>query len=744
MAAFVRRYSEEPAEAELLKLEGVVVIDGTPAPGVRGVGTGTVLCVCETEAGPFCADVGPVEVLGAADQLATFGGFGFTYDGIAGQNPCARARYADGAIEPEYWNGSGFVQLASGRFARLFIGRVDTSVGSVSLSRLAAISGATSPTWNLEPGQTLLLKIDGAGAVTVTWDAATATLSSAAGTYPWAPAGGESITFKIDGVQRTATFLATDTTQALVISRLNAAAGYAAFANAGGSVTSLTGVIRGTSGSVQIVSVSAVAVTTATGFSAGAAVPGTGDVADIDAVTDAEVKSRIEADAPGASFDRDFSGRGRVFSETALTGTIEVTSASTATTFGFATNSEASAAVGVAGTIPAGTRIQASGSGQLFVTMQALSVTASAIATVTASGPGPYEVKVRHAQDDVTGLSELAGALDTVYAPLQAGKFVVTNDLPVTAALTDDQIDARYAAAIAKTRGVSSPAKQINLSFSARQSDAVRAALKQNVIDASAHGCFGRIAFVRPPLGTLRSVARGSAEPGVVAYRSDLVVYCYPGVQKRIPEIAAVGLSGGVGFTSDGVVNAGFDMAVVSLCSSLPPEENVGQETNLISWVLGVESGNTDVADLQEEDYTAFKAAGIAAPRVDEGVSVQSAVTSVDPSLYPQLAPLNRRRFSFFYQDSVAQYARPWSKKLATATNRALLVARFNTFLTSLGERIEQSQSKVYGDAKIAGNTPESLAKNVFRTKHFVRMTPTMDVIVVATQVGNDVVIEES
>jgi hypothetical protein len=269
--------------------------------------------------------------------------------------------------------------------------------------------------------------------------------------------------------------------------------------------------------------------------------------------------------------------------------------------------------------------------------------------------------------------------------------------------------------------------------------------MKQNALDASAQGCFGRVAFIRPPLGTSRAVARGSSQPGVGAYRDTVgrCVYCYPGVQKLILEILAVGAAGGTGFTDTGIVNAGSDMMVATLCSNLNPEENVGQETSgVVDWVLGVESAFPDVADLLLEDYIAFKAAGIAAPRIDEGVTVQSAVTTVDPGALPALAPLNRRRFADFYQDSVARFSRPFVKKLGTKTRRALLVSAFNGFAQQLltAERIEGKQ--IVGDVS-AGNTPESLARNVFITIHRILMTPTLDVIVLKTEVGNDVVITE-
>lgn len=150
------------------------------------------------------------------------------------------------------------------------------------------------------------------------------------------------------------------------------------------------------------------------------------------------------------------------------------------------------------------------------------------------------------------------------------------------------------------------------------------------------------------------------------------------------------------------------------------------------------------MADLQLEDYIAFKAAGIAAVRLDPQVTVQSAVTTVDPGLYPALAPINRRRFSFFYQDSIARFSRPFKSKLATRERRALMVSRFQSFIRQLSDPQNQRIDGGLVDGSLAaGNTPESLARNVYITIHKIRMTPTLDVIVLKTEVGNDVSITE-
>ena len=109
--------------------------------------------------------------------------------------------------------------------------------------------------------------------------------NSGAGTYPGTLVGGETLVLRFDSGtvldtgNVTVTFLATDTTQALAIARINARlnelfpepGGHPArawAANAGGGVTSLTGRARGSAAAAQVVSQSA-AVGTMMNFSVG-------------------------------------------------------------------------------------------------------------------------------------------------------------------------------------------------------------------------------------------------------------------------------------------------------------------------------------------------------------------------------------------------------------------------------------------------------------------------------------------
>ncbi len=520
---------------------------------------------------------------------------------------------------------------------------------------------------------------------------------------------------------------------------MNATVGYAAFINEGGSVTSINGLIGGTDGNVEITAVSAVLVTTATGFSAGAAVPGTGNVANIDQVTEAEANTIVSAATTATvKVDRDADGFLRIKNVgTPGTGTLLLTNASTATGFGFTFNETATSVTGDAGTIPAGTRVQTVG-GIEWVTMQHVDV--------VEDDAGPYSVKVRPGLDNGTIGGTGATTVVVVPSPIPLGAFAVTNPQVLSAALTESAIDAAYVTAIQKTKNVKSVAQETNLIFSARQSNAVRSALKQNVIDASDEGCFGRVGFICPPLATTtRAIARSSAsQPGVGTYRSQRIVYAYPGARTFVPQIATRGLAGGAGFTADGNIDVHYDSWEASTCSQLNPEENPGQLTTTQTGIIDVETGNPDVQDLTLEDYKAFKAAGIAALRINGGdVFIQSGVTSVDPVLLPNQKNISRRRMADFIQDSLSTPLNAVVKKLATDLRRAAVVSVCDGFLAGLLSRDNPANQRIaeYSVDGKTGNTPELLAAGVFVVILKVRLLASLDVIVLDVTAGETVTI---
>lgn len=741
MSGYIRRYLSDPGLTELLKIEGVVIIDREPASSINGVGTGCVCLVAEFENGEFNK---PIEVMSGQDVLTQFGGFGFAYDGIGGNNPCARSRTADGAAKAEYWNGNGYIAMYGKKFSRLVLTRVDTSVGQVSFTRLAYLDGGSDYTWNLEPGQVLSVKKDGAGAVAATFDAAVAEYASTQdGSFPATLAGGETITITIDeGTPQqigpvVVTFVSTDTTQALMIARINAALGYTAVLATSGVRTKIQGRIRGTASKVNITQ-----ITTAIGTALGWAVSstsGTGDVANIDSVTFAEAKARIESDVSGVEVERTASGNIRIISTTTSgTPSIEIASSgTTAVAFGFPRDTEATpTSVGVDGVLPAGVEVSTADGLRSWITMQDVSVSALT--------DGPYTVKVRPALDDGTATSALPGAVTMVTAiPSDFGAWAVSNTFALTAALTEAQLDAAYATAFDATKNPSTVAKEVSFIVSARQSNALRIKTRSNALEASSSGLQGRKAIIRPPLGVTRAVAKsGTAQPGVGAYRDQRVYYTFPGFQVNIPAIARLGLLGGAGFTATGNIDVGADTWLASVCSQLAPEENPAQTTNFMANVIGLEANNPDIQSMEMDDYTAFKRAGICAGRMESGAAIfQSGVTSVDPQQYSALVTIARRNMADYIQDSIAIALNPFTKKMNTKTRRGLVIAMIDGFLKGLkSEKNEEAQriDDFVTDYK-RGNTPQSLAAGLFRCIIKVRTLSSLDVIVIDTEIGEGV-----
>lgn len=841
MANFIRRFLSDPGNETLLEIESVNVLDLEPPASIQGIGVGTALLVAEFEDGPFADAEGPQEVASAGDFKSRFGSFGYTYDGVSAQNPSARARKADGALNAEYWNGNGFLALVNKKFKRLVVARVDTSVGEVEFTRKAALIGSTASTFDLGgTGKTLIYDlVDGVAPVTKTFTGAVAVYTSGAGVYPTLFTGGEQLVLKIDGntdqeLNVTVTFLVGDQLRADVISRINAACGYTCAVANGGAAIDFSGRVLGTSGNVSIVSATA-SVLAALNIAVSTTY-GTGNVGNCAAVTVAEVDAVIGTDI-GA--DRDANGALRISNNVdGGTGKLLFTSASTALSgLGLTADLVSDAAKGYArlastamtiptlfaggetvtlgvddgpnilvtflvgdqtrddvinrinatlgatvvsaidathvlysgaknggqfrvvsasaagvltklgltaprtidadpnanGTIPAGTRVENSSAVQ-WVTMQSVAV--------TSDDAGPYSVKVRPATDDGTTLTTVPASVTVMPYPISVAAFDVTNPLALSAALTESQIDAAYVDALDSTLALNNVASTASIVWSARQSHAVRNGLKQNALDASANGCYGRMAVIRPPLGTTRSLAKSGVQPGVASYRNQRVIYAYPGVSTFVSQVAALGTAGGDGFTGDGVLDLGFDGFVASVLSQLNPEENPGQETTFLTGVVAIESGNADVQNMAMADYIAFKAAGIVAPRIDSGTTyIQSGVTSVDPAVYPNLKNIARRRMADFIQDTLSRRLKSFGKRLNTRARRIAITQEVRAFLDGLvkDERIEGFVL----DPK-SGNTADTLAAGLFRLITKVRTISSLDSIVLESTVGESVDISEA
>jgi hypothetical protein len=411
------------------------------------------------------------------------------------------------------------------------------------------------------------------------------------------------------------------------------------------------------------------------------------------------------------------------------------------------------------GLLPAGTVVQTSG-GTQFVTMQDLDFEQAGVSLLTFGSIGAaqlatassYAVPIRFALDDDSGVGVSAGTITQIPTAPAIGAFSVINPQIVSNALTESQIDAAYVTAIAATANVNNQAAQaINMIWSARQSNTVRTALLNNAITATTNGCQGRMALVRTPLNTQESVVLGSAAPGVQAYRNQRLVYCYPQANVTISQIAALGTAGGEGFTSSGAVDVGADGVLASVMSQLNPEENPGQTTTFTSQVNGLESG-ANVQNFGISDYTLFKANGVCALRIDQGVAIfQSGITSVNPLINPSFVTIKRRRMADYIQDSIAIAMQQFGKQLATLKRRKAILSEINSFLNGLAGGGPNAQNglpnnpdaqRILAYAVVEGDESQ-LPEGLYRIVIAVQLLASLDSIVLQTTIGETVNVQE-
>jgi hypothetical protein len=210
----------------------------------------------------------------------------------------------------------------------------DTGFDGTATATAGAQPSGIGP-FNCEPADTIVVAVDGGGDETATFDAAGAFDQTKAATFDLADA--ETITLTIDAESevQTITFLAADVANIDAVTALelaeifNAQArGFRATVEAGD--VRLTSDLRGTNSRLIVTGGTAAAELTFDGETVG-----TGDVADIQAVTTAEVKTIVEADTT-AEVTLNGDGTCDVISPTTgAASTIEIKGAS-ANAFGFA------------------------------------------------------------------------------------------------------------------------------------------------------------------------------------------------------------------------------------------------------------------------------------------------------------------------------------------------------------------------------------------------------------------------
>jgi len=723
---FVRRSTTTPTTEELAAIEQEWIIDRTPQTPLKGTGSGALLIVGEFEDGDFNT---PTEVYGESDLESRFGGFGYTYGSSLHQNPSARLHLT------ENWNGNAHMKLQGLKPSRIIVCRPDTSVGDVRFT-LAAGMRTDPATFALQNGDQLSVTTDSGGPANST--ALVATVATVAGGALGAGlADGDQITIQIDELPAvTITFQAVDINAALIVARINGFMGYAC-AVVNGAAVDLRSIQLGSAAEVTLADITA-GTLAKIGHVAGSTNPVGNNVANAAEVTAAEVVTLVRSGAilaiNGEAMADPVTGEVVIYRTGNAAGTVRVDDVvgAMATDLGLTTGATGlvTANIGAAFQVLAGTRVR-NAAGLEWVVMRTIEWPEG---TVAAPNVATQDVEVRPG-NDIGTLAGAVGGTVVIEVDLPTSRMVeVTNPSNLSAALTEPQIDAAYSAAFDATLNTESIARICNYSLSARRSDAVVRIGMQNAIDSSDEGCYGRKFISGSTLGTTAVAAIAK----VASFRSDRLFYTHRGFLQTFPEIAALGASGGVGFVDGGQLTIRADGPLAYLHCALNPEENIGQDTGLLTFLDGLE---VTTETYNRALYVAFKAAGICAPRIDDGVLVfQSEVTA---SLIGGRTTQKRRAFADYSQDSFGVALAPYSKKLASDARRTGALSALTGLCEAWLSRVDPNGQRIdsYTTEETTAQHPDWDGLGIFGWKIRIKMLSSMDTLVIDTEVGEGVVI---
>jgi hypothetical protein len=420
---------------------------------------------------------------------------------------------------------------------------------------------------------------------------------------------------------------------------------------------------------------------------------GTGNVADVDRVSDAELVTLIDA-LSGVSAVLLSTGYIRITNtQTPESGTLEITGGTVATSLGFEVGDSSNAGVGAVVTIPAGTLIQDT-AGNYWLTLETYE---------TDTTGGPFELDVRPATDDDSTPST-AGSTATTLVDILDDGFAVTNDAALTR-ISPAGLDAAYRRAIESTaKSSESVVKEINIIFSARITASIIQSLIGNVETTRAQEFNLRVGVYSPPIGTSIDDIISSTTIGVRAANNRSYMFCRgPGVLVPIPEIAELGAAGGTGFNDEGVINQHFDGWYASIRSIMPPEENVGQDLSRTVYgalpILGLEETYNSAyggTALEMGDYIALAAAGVGAPKMGKtGCSLQTDCTCLPVASDPQRSEANYRFMFDFIGDSLRELCEPYVKTLVKPANSIGALTNIQGFLEGLKSEGDRDQARI-------------------------------------------------
>lgn len=871
MGGFVRRFSNMPGAEVLGQIEGAVIIDTPPPGAIQGAGVGVAAIIGEfadmtravkaDSTGLLTTLPQPTEVFGAQDMVTKFGGFDPSIGdfGVSG--------------------GNGYAELKNKKFSRLVVAAVNlaseygvrlyrdlptntsttdpTPVVPVVAATVAAATAFEAAGTRVKHAARVTFKdtpafVSGTdGAVTANVDAATAaSVISSAGPFDFRGlttpmlrvafnAGGDQ-SFDVAAAAATAagsgasypvtadlSITVSNTNGFIQLVSVSAAAN--ATAMAAQLNTALVGcraVVNGTNvdivsdhkGSGATVQINVVTNSVGTsGFSVGTST-GTGDVADLGAVTATELVTLIDGPLTNGSATA-VSGALKFTSSTlGSSSTAQFKSASTASSRmggDFATNvqhtgtaagpgaaayltftssgsnfNDPDALVHVGDVLVLGV-IGAGGANGSNAGIYRVRSVASATSLVLeklngasfnwTTGTGlvfrihPGDVADTGGRNTIDGTAgfvlparplDASVAADTVVPPLYpADAATATSCAPLsglymhthpTEGLSYDanvqaenaeahaSIDALYVAAIESLNVDAAPASEVNLVHAARTSATIRSTLKSTVLDWVGQGV-GRCAILWPELDvTDLTTVLGDASPGVGALRDERVFYAWPHAQVYVSEAANVSITGADGLPhDDGLLDLSAAGVLLSGLSQLAPERNPGQASEPMKSTLAqVRDFARGTPALSMASYIQMRAKGIVGLRKDKmvGFNFQSGITT---SLTSGQKNIARRRFADFIQDSVGARLVQWAKEPMSSSFKTGTHQEVVNFLEELRSENNPAAQRIddYSVDIKSGNTRELEAKGIWVITGQVQMTPTADVIVFQTEIGEGVVV---
>jgi len=298
---------------------------GEETPTIRqivGVATAVAAILCVTERGP----VGLEQLCTSFEEYTRLFGRDIA-DGDGSHE--ARGFFAEGGQELHVVRVVHYTDPTNAASATSAASAGTIPTAATSPTSGTVLGSALAP-FDLEPGDTLVVTINGGGPATATFTATAAARESAAENY--ALSNGQILTVSINGggVQTitfaTANFVSIGAATAEEVAAvINAQiVGAHATVTSGGTKVTITSDRRGSTSGVNVTGGNA---NTALLFTTGN-IAGTGNTANVDAVTFAEVKTIVEAAVAGCTVTDGGSGKVRITSNTTGTGSSVLVGAS--------------------------------------------------------------------------------------------------------------------------------------------------------------------------------------------------------------------------------------------------------------------------------------------------------------------------------------------------------------------------------------------------------------------------------